>query len=199
MTGGFQYIYEEQLGRLANADIQACAVALDLPMKDGRAVSVPFAGALYSISRQGVQRVDGTSVPEVTASALIHYVLGAGRSRPSGAFVVFAELAGPLFGQGSYSRDALERPIVNRFQGRVAQLLEVATGLGGRRAGEAGLGGVSLIFDLLPHMPMQLVFYDQDEDFAARATLLFDSNCTQMVEFEVLAVLTTIFVRTLTL
>lgn len=196
-VGGFHYIYEVQLGRLKHADIAGCAAAVDLPLENGQAVTVPFAGAHYRISRQGVRRTDGRIVPEATASALIHFVLDASRSRPVGRFVTFGELAGPLFGQGSYSRDALERPIIKRFQGRVQELLAVAEQLGGRQAGEAGLGGISLIFDLLPHMPLQLVFYDRDEDYPARATLLYDPNCTRMVQFEVLAVLATIFVRAL--
>ena len=69
--------------------------------------------------------------------------------------------------------------------------------MGGHLGGEAGLGAVSLIFYLLPHIPMQLIFYDRDDEFPARATLLFDLNTTQLVEFEVLAVLVTIFVQSL--
>ena len=70
--------------------------------------------------------------------------------------------------------------------------------LGGYQGGEAGLGGVSLIFDLLPHIPLQLIFYDRDEEFPARATLLFSLNATELIDFEVLAVLVTVFVQSLT-
>jgi len=111
--------------------------------------------------------------------------------------VTFAELAGPLFNHWSYSASALEQPIIKRFQGRVSELLQAAASIGGCREGEAGLGSVSLIFDLLPHILMQLIFYDRDEEFPARATLLFDQNATQLVDFEVLAVLVTLFVHAL--
>jgi len=57
---------------------------------------------------------------------------------------------------------------------------------------------VSLIFDLLPHVPLQRIFYDWDDEFPARATLLYDLNATQMIDFEVLAVLVTVFVQSLT-
>ena len=77
-------------------------------------------------------------------------------------------------------------------------MLAAAASVGGRQGGEAGLGSVSLIFDLLPHLPLQLIFYDRDDEFPARATLLFDYNATQIVEFEVLAVLVTVFVQYLT-
>ena len=57
---------------------------------------------------------------------------------------------------------------------------------------------MSLIIDLLPHIPLQLIFYDRDDEFPARATLLFDINATQLIDFEVLAVLVTVFVQYLT-
>jgi len=57
---------------------------------------------------------------------------------------------------------------------------------------------LSLIFDLLPHIPLQLIFYDRDDEFPARANLLYDLNATQLIEFEVLAVLVTVFVQSLT-
>ena len=57
---------------------------------------------------------------------------------------------------------------------------------------------MSLIFDLLPHIPLQLIFYDRDEEFPARETLLFSLNATELIDFEVLAVLVTVFVQSLT-
>jgi hypothetical protein len=50
----------------------------------------------------------------------------------------------------------------------------------------------------LPHILLQLVFYDQDDEFPARTTLLFDRNATQLIDFEALAVLVTVFVQSLT-
>ncbi len=57
---------------------------------------------------------------------------------------------------------------------------------------------MSLIFDLLPHVPLQIIFYDRDDEFPARATLLSDFNAILMIGFEVLPVLVTVFVQSLT-
>ena len=89
----------------------------------------------------------------ITGSVLIHYILRGSSWRPTGKFVTFAELAGPLFKHGSYSSSVLERPIIKRFQGRLPELFAAAASYGGHQGGEAGLGAVSLIFDLLPHIP----------------------------------------------
>jgi hypothetical protein len=195
---GYRKIYEDLIERLQSADIVASAEQLSLTLNDAGEAEVPFMGTTYLVSNGGVCRADGKRVPDATGSALIHYVLRGSRSRPAGQFVTFAQLAGPLFKQGSYSGSALEQPIINCFQGRVPELLSAAASVGGRQAGEAGLGSVSLIFDLLPHILLQLVFYDRDDEFSARATLLFDLNATQLIDFEVLAVLVTLFVQSLT-
>ncbi len=198
VTGGYRQIYEDLIARLQNADIVTSARHLGLLLNEAGEAEVPFMGATYLVSNSGVRSADGKRVPETTASALIHYILTAGRSRPAGRFVTFAELAGPLFKEGSYSASALEQPIIKRFQGRVSELLAIAATVGGREGGEGGWGSISLIFDLLPHILLQLVFYDRDDEFPARATLLFDRNSTQLIDFEALAVLVTAFVRSLT-
>ncbi len=196
--GGHRWIYENLIEQLRNTDIATSAKHLDLTLNDAGEAKIPFLGANFLISNEGVRRADGKGVNDAIGSILIHYILKGSSSRAAGNFINFVELAGPLFKQSSYSSSALERPIIKRFQGRVPELFEVAALYGGHQGGEAGLGSVSLIFDLLPHILLQLIFYDRDDEFPARATLLFDSNSTQFIDFEVLAVLVTIFVQALT-
>jgi hypothetical protein len=197
VVGGQKKIYEDLSKHLEGTDISASAKQLDLAVNRTGAAEIPFFGTTYLVSRNGVQRSDGKRFSDSIASVLIHYISNGSRSRPAGQFVTFADLAGPLFKQGSYSVSALERPIIKRFQGRVPDLITAASSVGGRQDGEAGLGAVSLIFNLLPNIPLQLIFYDRDEEFPARVTLLFDRNATQIIDFEVLAVLVTIFVQSL--
>ncbi len=196
--GGHRWIYENLIERLQNTDVTTSAKHLDLALNDTGEAEIPFLGVIYLISNEGLRRSDGKGFNEAIGSVIIHYILKGSCCRPAAKFVTFADLAEPLFKQGSYSSSALERPIIKRFQGRVPELLEMAASYGGRKGGEAGLGSVSLLFDLLPHILLQLIFYDRDDEFPARATLLFDLNSTQFIDFEVLAVLVTIFVQTLT-
>jgi len=196
--GGHRRIYENLIEALQHTDIAISTKHLNLALNDAGEAKVPFLGATFLISNAGVRRSDGKIFKDAIGSVLIHYILKGRSSRPAGKFVTFAELAGPLFKQSSYSSSALERPIIKRFQGCVPELFEVAASYGGRKGGEAGLGSVSLIFDLLPHVLLQLIFYDRDEEFPARATLLFDLNSTQFIDFEILAVLVTLFVQSLT-
>jgi hypothetical protein len=197
-NAGYKNIYEELIRRLKNKDIAASAENLDLKLNDAGEVIVPFLDTTFIVCSKGIRRSDGKDFKETLGSVIAHYILKGSCCRPAGKFVTFAELAGPLFKEGSYSSSALERPIIKRFQGRISELLVSAAYYGGRQGGEAGSGSVSLIFEMLPHILLQIIFYDRDDEFPARATLLFDLNATQLIDFEVLAVLVTVFVQSLT-
>lgn len=137
--GGHRWIYTDLIKRLEHTDITASAKNLDLVLNDAGEVEVPLFGTIYLLSKTGVRRLDEQKFSDATGSVLIHYILKGSLSRSKGQFVTFMELAGPLFKEGSYSKDALERPIIKRFQGRVPELLAVASSVGGRQGGEAGL------------------------------------------------------------
>jgi hypothetical protein len=196
-NGGYRRIYQDLLRELERVDLAVSARHLGLPGQDTGEIEVVCLGEIYKVSKRGIRQKEGSPFPEPVGSVLAHYIIKASCCEPAGRFVTFAELAGPLFKQGSYSRDALEYPLVKRYRGRVPELLAAAASLGGRIGGEGGLGSVSLILELLPKIPVQLVFYDQDEEFPARATLLYDRNATLFIEFEFLAVLATYFVQAL--
>ena len=197
-VGGQPKIYADLLVRLKDVEIAASAENLGLSVNSSGEAEVSFLGMTFFVSNEGVRREDGRRFGDAVGSVLAHYILNGSRSRPAGQFVTFSELAGPLFKQASYSQGALERPVIQRFQGRVPELMAAAVLLGGRLGGEGGLGAHSLIFELLPHIELQLIFYDRDDEFPARTTLLLDRNATEMIEFEVVAVLVTIFIYTLT-
>lgn len=196
-TGGYRRIVQDLVRDLAKADMASAAANLGLALNEQGEAAVPFLGHEYRVSPKGVRRWDGERFVESIGSVLAHYILKGTGGERAGRFVTFSELAGPVFKEGSYSRDALEFPLIKRFQGRVPELLAAAASLGGRVGGESGLGSVSLIFQLLPKIPVQLIFYDRDDEFPARVTLLIDRNATQFLEFEFLAVSVTLFVQVL--
>jgi Domain of unknown function (DUF3786) len=138
-NAGYKKIYKELIRHLKNKDITASAENLDLAMAVAGEVIVPFLGTTFLVCSKGIRRSDGKGFKETLGSVIAHYILKGSCCRPAGKFVTFAELAGPLFKQGSYSSSALERPIIKRFQGRVTELLEVAALYGGHKGGDSGL------------------------------------------------------------
>ena len=195
--GGYRKIYQDLTQRLATADIAAGARNLGLALNSSGEIEVPFLNRIYRVSERGLAHSDGGKILDTLGSVIIQYVLNGSRSEAAWKFVTLSELAGPLFTEGAYTHDALESPLVKRFKGKMPELMAAADCLGGWPGGQAGLGGVSLIFELLPKIPVQLIFYDSDKEFPARASLLCDQNATDFLEFEFIAVLVTIFVREL--
>jgi hypothetical protein len=195
-TGGYRRIYQDLLRELAVADLDWSARRLGLHQNRFGEIEIPCLGKIYLISNTSIGRPEGVSCPAPLGSVLIHYVLKGNPGEPANQFVKLEALAGPVF-KNNYSQGALEFPLIKRFKGRVPELLAVADSLGGRQGGESGLGSVSLVFNLLPKIPVQLIFYDQDAEFPARVTLLYDRNATFFIEFEYLAVLATHFVQAL--
>ena len=195
--GGYRRIYEDLAARLASADIAAGAANLGLDLNKFGEAEVTFLNRKYRVSKKGITPCDGDKVLNTLASVIIQYLLNGSRSETAWRFVPHSELAGPLFTEGAYTQDALESPLIKRFQGRVPELLAATESLGGWPGGKSGLGGVSLIFELLPKIPVQLIFYDRDAEFPARTRLLCDLNATEFLEFEFIAVLVTVFVEEL--
>jgi len=195
--GGYRRIYQDLTGRLATADIASGAGNLGLVLNNSGEVEVLFLGRKYRVSPKGITVSGGGKVLNTLGSVIIQYILTGSRSETAWRFVTLSELAGPLFTEGAYTHDALESPLIKRFKGRMPELMTAAESLGGWLGGKAGLGGVSLIFELLPKIPVQLIFYDSDAEFPARARLLCDLNATHFLEFEFMAVLVTIFVQEL--
>ncbi|MFK5952034.1 MAG: DUF3786 domain-containing protein [Desulfobacterium sp.] len=195
---GHKKHHENLIERLKTEDISSLADRIGLQMTATGEAEIPFLGTRYLISNNGAYRSDGRNFSMITASALIHYLLKGSSMKPAGRFVSLTELSGPWLQEGSFSKSALESPVIKCFRGHVPALLSRAAVMGGNQGGSSGLGSISLIFDLLPNLPLQLIFYDMDEEFPARATLLLDANATEFIDFEALAFLTSIFVRNLT-
>ena len=195
-TGGYLQIYQDLLKELSKADLDWSGRRLGLHQNLSGEIEIPCLGKIFLISNTGLRHPEGTSPPSPLGSVLIHYLLKGNQGEPANQFVKLEALASPVF-KNNYSQGALEFPLIKCFKGRVPELLAVAESLGGRPGGESGLGSVSLVFNLLPQIPIQLIFYDQDAEFPARVTLLYDRNATLFIEFEYLAVLATHFVQAL--
>ena len=196
-AGGYQEIHDRLMQRLTSVPLAERAQRLGLCRHPPGDVAVVFLGQTYLAGPRGVRRLDGEPVPLITASVIAGYLLKGGWGEPAGRFVPLQALAGTGSAHTSFQQNALASPLVKRFQGRLAALEQAAGCLGGRKEGPAGVGGISLVFDALPKIPLQLVFYDRDAEFPAAAKFLLDLTAANFLEYEYLAVMLTVFVKAL--
>jgi hypothetical protein len=84
-------------------------------------------------------------------------------------------------------REHVEIPLQERFSGRLQDLRDAATKLGGlEMTGQDKTAQAVYLFRPLPRIPVQLTFWDADpsEGFEAKASLLFDETITRHLDIE---------------
>jgi hypothetical protein len=196
-TGGYENIYRDLLDELKSVDLGQAAKALDIAYNSAGQVEVVLMGTTYLIESSGIHRPDGQTVATARGSVLVGYLLQQGRGEPAGKFVSFDDITGMVPARSSYSSTSLEGRLAKYGQMDPTRFHDAIVLSGGRSGGEVGIGGKSWIIQLLPKIPVQLVFYRGDEEFPAAARLLIDQAAVNFLEFEFLAVLATIFVEQL--
>lgn len=191
----YEKVYQELLPRLARADLNEAAEALGLERR-GQEVLVPCLGRLFAADRQGIRYADGGQAPVNHRIVIAYYLLHGGRGINAERYVPYRELPGGADFARSLSQLVEER-LARHFAGRLPELEQAARALGGRPAPELGAGDVVHHFEALPKLPLLLIFHDADQDFPARAQLLYDLTAPNFLDLECLAVLALLLVQAL--
>ena len=113
----------------------------------------------------------------------VHYLLNA-QDRPlRGDTVTPKELRdGELFFSGG-SHTPNFGPILGRFDGRGELLLQAGEALGGRGV---DCGDAAIEIRVLPRVPITVILWFSDEEFPARASVLFDRSVEAQLPVEAL-------------
>ena len=196
-TGGYEKIYRDLLDELKSVDLRQTAKVLNLAYNSAGQLEVVLIGKTFLIESAGIYGHDGKAAATAQGSVLAGYILKQGRGELGGKFVSFDSITGLVPARSSYSSTSLEARLAKHGQLDPIRFHEAIVKSGGRPGGEVGSGGKSWIIQLLPKIPVQLVFYRGDEKFPAAARLLIDQAAVNFLEFEFLAVLATIFVEQL--
>lgn len=83
--------------------------------------------------------------------------------------------------------DHVETPLAKSFKGKPDELLTAAKRIGGAdQTAESESVDLALLFRPLPRIPVMLLFWDQDEDedFEAKVSLLFDETILEHLDIE---------------
>jgi hypothetical protein len=188
-TGATRAAYcELQLGALAKADIRAQAEAMGLELdSDGRA-RARFLGRDYLIDNSGVKDPAGQDVMVDAVSVLAHYMISRGRGEVSGEFLPIGRLTGIASGAsaGTSPSDQLFKPLADKFGSDYALFRKAALSLGATHVGLSQAGAQSFLFDSLPKLPVKAEFFEADDEFDAEIKVLFSSNATTFVMYEIL-------------
>lgn len=184
----FEETYQDYLSRIAGIDLPDRAARLGAAMDAEQAV-IPLLNRTYRVSRDGIAREDGRRPRLGTCVILSKYLLLCPLNEPiKMAWAAYRDFkdSGPL---AVYWAGDVEGAIIDAFAGRAADLEKAAAKLGGCAPGEDFPYDVCCRFDVLPKIPMLLLFNDGDDEFPAKCTLLFQASAEDYLDGECLAML----------
>ena len=125
--------------------------------------------------------------------ALLWYLLKATAARPSGKLVKPAGLpGGDIFVKGSHVLPL--DTLTAKYAKRPEAFLAAGAALGGI---PAAYGNAAVVLSPLPKVPVTILLWTEDDEFPARADLLFDATCTAHLPLDILWSVALISVQTL--
>jgi hypothetical protein len=191
---GYDSIYLELVSKLSELDFQESADRLGLEYENG-GVQVSFLKREYRITLEGVKPLDGQSANVNNLSVLLYYLLSKGRGEPENFYIPFESIPRMIGGLHAQSR-LMNTPLERYFGNDYVKFSEATAKVGGLEE-EPQVGKYLWRFDVLPKIPLQLVFYEADDDFPAEIQIMLDRTAVQFLEFECLAFMVGCFVRAL--
>jgi len=125
-------------------------------------------------------------VPLKDKILILHYFTEAKGNPATGKLIAYKQLPGGISYFPAFSQRAIN-PFVKHFGQKPELLIKVAAKLGGR---ESDYGDVSVTVNAFNHVPITLVLWRGDEEFAPSGNILFDASISDYLPTEDVTVLT---------
>jgi hypothetical protein len=158
-----------------------------------RTFTVSFFGEEYTVSYpEGVvKRSDGSPAGGMEEILLLHYLVHADGMANTGEWVAYRDLPGARYHEPAFKAE-VEGPLSRGLQGRLEALRAWAR----ENARALDLpGDVTAAWEILPRVPLLIIFNEADEEFPASARVLFDITAPNYLPTEDLSVLAELAVQ----
>ena len=153
----------------------------------GRVLTLPFFGSAVAMTYPGYEvTLNGKPMPPHIAALIVYHLALSDGSAPVGPWISFADLPGASFYVTAF-RGYTGAEIARRYAGRTPELSAAVAGLGG--VSMANLAESAWHVPALPRVPLALLWWDADEEFDARAEILFDATASRHLSTDGCAVL----------
>ena len=117
--------------------------------------------------------------------SILHYLSHSTEASPGGRMITFREIPSGDFYYEPFRKRA-QLPLVSTFGPAPEQLLTVGEKLGGKKA---DIGDVAMTFPLFPKVPITLVLWRGDAEFAPEGNILYDASVGEFFNAEEIAFL----------
>ncbi|MFO8111030.1 MAG: DUF3786 domain-containing protein [Desulfosalsimonadaceae bacterium] len=151
-----------------------------------KALELPYFNDSVIIGRDGIVNRDGSPITRNEQVFLYIHMAQGGSKTPTGKWKSLKEFPNTVSKVVSMVAH-VEKPLVEKFAGNIGELKKRAEKIGGiDKTGEYDTADLAVFFQVLPRIPVMLVFWDaQPEDgFGAEAKLLFDETIPLHLDIE---------------
>lgn len=150
---------------------------------------VPFLGESYAVELRpepGIRKCNSNEEVPLTDKILIaHYLLGASGKKCTGRLITFRQIPDGHFYFEAFQKRARD-PFVNFFGGNGHLFVKCAASIG---ASPVENGDFGMEFIVFPHVCVQLVLWNGDDEFPPDGTILFDESIRLHLSAEDIAVM----------
>jgi len=155
--------------------------------EDGEKIIVHFFSEPYHLRFPQIEFFSPSKkvVSLVTRILLLHYLIRADGNPLTGEWVAYKDIPGGLLYAGVFARRVTE-PLGRRFGKSAKSFREAGIKCGGE---PAEIGDASFIVRAFPHVPLQYVLWEGDEEFPPSVQLLFDASVDHYLALEDMVVL----------
>ena len=159
---------------------QEMAAGLGAEMKDETLV-IRALGREFAMKPEGEISTQGHITPWIKI-LLLHYVRIHGQAPLSGKWVSYAELRSGMVKALSFLRECEEplRDLLDREFGAVSGILQK---LGAEKRGGFSAKNAWHLY-LLPKVPVLILYWPQEDEFASKVSILFDSTADRFLDAE---------------
>ena len=153
----------------------------------GKRFVLPFLGRETSISHPSYEvTTSANPAPPHIAALLVYHLAISDGSVPKGPWISFADLPDASFYVTAF-RGYTGTKIARQFAPRATKLGKAAESVGGESLPD--LADRAWLIHALPRVPVALLWWDADDEFDARAELLFDVTASRHLTTDGCAVL----------
>jgi hypothetical protein len=194
----FETHYKDYCRQIAELDFSSIKNILGIETRDREAM-VPFFGEKYIVSNSGIADESGNRLDYMVCVILFKYLLLCPDTpvvkKDWCSLKDFHKMS--QFTNFNVFTSDTERPIVERFSGRIDELSEASQKLGGKPSELGASYDFAMEFKALPKINILLLFNDGDDEFPAKCSVLFQRQAEDYLDPESLIMIGMTFTRRL--
>ena len=180
------------LGKVRGADFQGLGADSGAAYQPGppEALELSFLGTPHRVTRDDVAALEGEAPTIWVKIFLLIYVTRATGAAAAGEWVSYRSLPNTVSKAKSF--DAVGEKLGHTFEERLGELDQAARRLGGEPT-SFGSADRGYLFQALPRVRLLLLFWDRQEGFPARVSLLLDKGILDYLDQEAIVFLAEAF------